>query len=182
MSGQATAASQRRRGPLRGQQGAVAVEFALVLPVLAMLLLGIVTAGLSYSHAIGLSNAVREGARFGATRDVADGNAAWAAAVNARTREVQFDDPSGETTVCVRLDKNNAAEGSPAAIPTAGTQRCYPTAGAPIAGPAPSAPAVEGQKCVVLVWAARPFQINALLASWDRNMVRKSVARYERTC
>ncbi len=58
----------RTRGRARlDERGAVAVEFALVLPVLVMLLLGITTAGLSYSHAIGLTNAVREGSRFGAT-------------------------------------------------------------------------------------------------------------------
>ena len=51
------------------ERGAVAVEFALVLPLLVMLLLGIATTGLSYTHAIGVTNAVREGARFGATAD-----------------------------------------------------------------------------------------------------------------
>ena len=45
----------------------MAVEFALIFPLLAMLMMGIVTGGLSYSNALGVQNAVREGARYGAT-------------------------------------------------------------------------------------------------------------------
>jgi Flp pilus assembly protein TadG len=47
----------------------VAVEFALVFPLLVMLLFGIITAGISFAHSLGLTNAVREGARFGAISD-----------------------------------------------------------------------------------------------------------------
>ena len=44
----------------RLETGAVAVEFALVLPLLVILLLGITTSGLSYTHAIGGSIAAAE--------------------------------------------------------------------------------------------------------------------------
>jgi hypothetical protein len=163
----------------RADRGAVAVEFALVLPLLGMLVLGIITSGLSYSHAIGLSNAVREGARFGAVR-VSD--AGWPDAVIARTRETQFDDPSASTVVCVKMLKNNAAEGTAPATPTQVVHppKCTPTG--PTVALAPAAPAVEGQRCVVMVWAEREYQIQALLVSWDKMMVRQSVARYERAC
>lgn len=166
---------------------------ALVFPLLGMLLLGIVTSGLSYSHAIGLSNAVREGSRFGATR-VFD-NPGWRNAVVARTREVQFDDPDEETVVCTRLLKNNAAVTvTTPAVPSTVISDTICSTGTPApsltetvvansaGGSAPTPPLVGGQQCVVLVWAARPFTINALLFSWDRRMTRQAVARYERTC
>ncbi|WP_395398339.1 TadE/TadG family type IV pilus assembly protein [Arthrobacter sp. UC242_113] len=44
-------------------RGAVAVEFALLAPVLIMLLLGIMEFGRAYNTQITLSNAAREGAR-----------------------------------------------------------------------------------------------------------------------
>lgn len=45
------------------ERGAVAVEFALVLPVLLLLLLGIVEFGHAYNAQISLTHAAREGAR-----------------------------------------------------------------------------------------------------------------------
>src|ERR1051325_6492496 len=72
----------------RQETGAVAVEFALIFPVLVMLLFGIVTAGVSYSQSLGLTNAVREGARFGASSDASPAMAAqWADDVIARVRQ-----------------------------------------------------------------------------------------------
>ena len=45
------------------ERGAVAVEFALVLPILIMLMLGIIEFGLGYNAQITVSAAAREGAR-----------------------------------------------------------------------------------------------------------------------
>lgn len=47
----------------RSEDGAAAVEFALVLPVLIMLILGILEFGLAYNAQITVTNAAREGAR-----------------------------------------------------------------------------------------------------------------------
>ena len=44
-------------------RGAVMVEFALVLPLLVMLLVGIIQFGLAYSAQVSISGAAREGAR-----------------------------------------------------------------------------------------------------------------------
>ena len=49
------------------EQGAALVEFALILPVVLMLIFGMITAGLTYNHKIDLTHAAREGARYGAT-------------------------------------------------------------------------------------------------------------------
>jgi Flp pilus assembly pilin Flp len=181
----AARAQASARESRRSESGAAAVEFALVLPVLCMLLLGVLTAGLSYSHGLGLTNAVREGSRFGATATPATAGdwTSWADDVIARTRATQFDDPSISTSVCVKLFKNT---GTSKAVPTyLLADECDPGTVAPIpsAGTAPAPPAVEPGTCVVAVWAARNFTINALVLTFkDKTMRRQSVARYERTC
>ncbi|MEP6890207.1 MAG: TadE/TadG family type IV pilus assembly protein [Nitrospirota bacterium] len=68
-----------RKG-LRSESGASAVEFALLLPVLMMVLFGIIEFGLAlYRQAI-LTNASREGARLGIVQSVP---AITTAAINA---------------------------------------------------------------------------------------------------
>ena len=46
------------------ERGAVAVEFAVLLPVLLMILLGIIEFGIAFNHQQGLHAAAREGARL----------------------------------------------------------------------------------------------------------------------
>jgi Flp pilus assembly protein TadG len=157
-----------RQRARRRDRGAVAVEFALVLPLLAMLLMGVITGGVAFTNSIGLANAVREGARFGATGDLDSGT--WAADVIQRTRDTQFDDNGTprETTVCVQV----VGGGSIGWQCDAGT------------GPAPAQPTVmpTTATCMVVVVASRPYRLNFIFGSFDGNLVRQSVARYERSC
>jgi len=53
------------RRHLKTERGAAAVEFALVLPVLVLLLFGVIEFGLLMFNKAVLTNAAREGARFG---------------------------------------------------------------------------------------------------------------------
>lgn len=46
------------------------VEFALLLPLLMMILLGMFTGGLAWNRKLAVTNGVREGSRFGATLSV----------------------------------------------------------------------------------------------------------------
>ncbi|MGE5589961.1 MAG: TadE/TadG family type IV pilus assembly protein [Bacillota bacterium] len=55
----------RRLG--RDQRGQSVVEFALVVPILLLLVLGIMEFGRAYSTNLSLQNAVREGARLAVT-------------------------------------------------------------------------------------------------------------------
>lgn len=55
-------AGLRGRSP-RGESGAAAVEFALILPVLALLTFGIINFGWWFGQYLSLNQAVREGAR-----------------------------------------------------------------------------------------------------------------------
>jgi hypothetical protein len=51
----------------RSEQGAALLEFAVVLPILLALLVGIITSGAALNRSNSLNNAARESARFGAT-------------------------------------------------------------------------------------------------------------------
>ena len=50
----------------RSERGSAAVEFAILLPVLILLLFGIIEFSIAYNHAQGLHAAAREGARVAA--------------------------------------------------------------------------------------------------------------------
>jgi hypothetical protein len=56
----------RARNRQRDEDGVVAVELALVLPVLVMLLFGILQFGIAFNRLQGVHAAAREGARVGA--------------------------------------------------------------------------------------------------------------------
>ncbi len=67
--------------PRSSERGAVAVEFAILAPLLIMLLLGIMEFGRAYNVQVSLSNAAREGVRVMAISN--DQTAAKTAAKNA---------------------------------------------------------------------------------------------------
>lgn len=56
----------RKRTAFRAQNGQTMTEFALVLPLLALLLFGIIQFGITFNNYITLTDAVRAGARKGA--------------------------------------------------------------------------------------------------------------------
>ena len=66
----ATIGSGRRRR-CGDERGAVLVEFAFVLPLLMMIVVGMFTGGLAWNRKLAVTNGVREGSRFGATLSVA---------------------------------------------------------------------------------------------------------------
>ena len=111
----------------RDQSGANVVEFALLLPVLIILIFGVISVGLLYNQQLSLTQAAREGARFAATLpdatpgtcDAADfGDAgSWCSRVRDRTvnssngvlapsnvEEVEFDESEREVRVLVRRE------------------------------------------------------------------------------
>ena len=175
--------SSRRRSLRRSARGVAALEFALVLPLLVMLLLGIVTAGMAWSRGISLTDAVREGARFGATGD-ATVPPTWAGDVIARVRTSQIDDPAQTSAVCVQLWKGSALTGT--AVTSLCDQGTFGSPALSVADPSfPNVPSgVAAGTCVVRVLAAREFEIIlAPFPSINGTMTRAAVARYERsTC
>jgi Flp pilus assembly protein TadG len=96
----------------RGERGAVVVEFALIVPILMMILLGIISAGTVYNQKTSLAHAAREGARYGAILSPDQGFTSGTWASNAK--DVVMARSGGELnsttgSVCVSL-----VTGSPA--------------------------------------------------------------------
>jgi len=56
---------QRRTRTTTQDEGAAAVEFALIVPVLVIFLFGIIEFGILFAQQLSLSNAARQGARYG---------------------------------------------------------------------------------------------------------------------
>jgi Flp pilus assembly pilin Flp len=140
------------RAPRRDERGASAVEFALVLPLLLMLLFGIISTGRVYSDHLSATNAVREGARYGAAADFS-ASSTWAADVRERVRQVYFNEmeaaPS-DAQICVRLIQSTGTTPSGAEVTGADC------------GTAPTAPTMAAGSCAVLVWMQRPATIQLI--------------------
>ncbi|MDT7786679.1 MAG: hypothetical protein QOF58_5098 [Pseudonocardiales bacterium] len=83
----------------RGDRGAVAVEFALVVPILVAILLAIIDFGLWFSDSIGVRQGAREGARVGIVSDFAAENCPQLG--------------PGPKTACVTKDRIGAVGGQP---------------------------------------------------------------------
>src|SRR6266511_3929055 len=58
-------ALEKLRGFLRGEEGQNLVEFALLLPVLLYILMGIIQFGMIFAISVTTNNSVREAARWG---------------------------------------------------------------------------------------------------------------------
>lgn len=150
------------------ERGAALVEFALVLPLVVSLILGLVSGGAAYNRKLSMSGAVREGSRFGATLD---GSANWATYVRNRTAELSTGDLT-TNNVCVALV--NAATGAVVPGYSVSGSSCSSVA-------APPTPATATTGCVVKIWAARGDQLQALFFTTNLTLTSKSVARYEGT-
>lgn len=185
MSQRGLAATARRRARARSSRGAAAVEFALILPLLVMLLVGTVTIGLTYSRGIALTDSVREGARFGATADASAPT--WATDVISQERAAQGDDADSATAICVQLMKVTATVPNPTGTPVAPPTCSQGTFGTPaLATSDPAFPAVPSGapvgSCVVQVLAARRYVVNfPPISSFSGVMTRGAVTRYERS-
>jgi Flp pilus assembly protein TadG len=154
------------------EQGSALVEFALVMPVVVSLLLGLVTGGIAYNKKIAITDAVRGAARYGAT--LADSSAF---ATSVRDRLVQLS--AGELTggdVCVELIR----AGSPNTVvrswyASAGNGSCPSTFGT-----GPTMPTITSGYCAVKVWAMKSAKLQAVVVNSDIALKGGSVAGFER--
>jgi Flp pilus assembly protein TadG len=81
---------RRKRPSFRAQNGQTMAEFALVLPMLALLLFGVIQFGIAFNHYITLTDAVRAGARKGAVaRYLTDPEASTVAQVRASATDLK---------------------------------------------------------------------------------------------
>jgi Flp pilus assembly protein TadG len=82
-----------KRFSVRAQNGQTMTEFALVLPLLALLLFGVIQFGIAFNNYITLTDAVRAGARKGAVaRHLTDPKAAVEAQVRAAATDLKSSD------------------------------------------------------------------------------------------
>lgn len=97
----------RTASPWRpGEAGVALVEFAMVVPLLLVLVLGMVTAGIAFDRAQSLAHGSREGSRFGATLPTGSDMSAWldSVATTARANAAGNVDASASNRyLCVAL-------------------------------------------------------------------------------
>lgn len=151
------------------ERGASLVEFALLAPVLFALLLGMITGGLALSAKNSMSNAVREGARLGATLE---SDAAWHTDVRDRVVALAGGDLD-DSEVCAELIDIGANV----------TRRSWIGGGCTLAE-APALPSSATTGCIVRVWADRTADLNVIFFSRTLPLGANAVGIYERggTC
>lgn len=157
---------------VRSDRGAAAVEFALIVPVLILLLIGTVSTGLAYNDHISLSNAAREGARYGAAADIS--SSSWATSVQSRIQEVYFnagDSAPTDNQICVQLQTWSGTAWS-----------VYRSDSGTGCGTAPSLPSSpQTGSCAVLVWVSKPRTVElAVVPAVHVTLHAESVAFYGR--
>jgi Flp pilus assembly protein TadG len=162
--------SVSRSGKRRSESGASAVEFALIVPVVVLLLMGTVSTGLTYNDHVSLTNAAREGARYGAAADIT--SSSWAASVQTRVQEVYFNAAGVKPTddqICVQLVK---ADGT-----------VYASDGGTSCGTAPAMPStMTTGSCAVRVWMSKPHTVElAIVPNVHVTLKAESISYYART-
>jgi Flp pilus assembly protein TadG len=159
----------------RDERGVSAVEFALVLPLLVMLLFGVTTAGLAYNDKLSIANAVREGARLGAALDYHTAPGTWATSVQSRVQETYFNSANTLNTnqICVRLRQWSGSGWST----VSGAETASVSTGC---GTVPTDPvATATNSCAVEVWVEKPAKISLLVfPDMNINIGAQSVAYY----
>jgi Flp pilus assembly protein TadG len=84
---------RRTRPQFRAQNGQTMTEFALVLPLLALLLFGVIQFGIAFNNYITLTDAVRAGSRKGAVaRHLPDPEGSVDTAVRAAATDLKSSD------------------------------------------------------------------------------------------
>lgn len=136
-----------------------------MVPFLAMLLMGIITVALAYSGKIALSNAVREGARTGASMPAVAG---WGTSVTTRVSDTFTQADNNGLTVCAALYRFGVAGAVQSSIPVGGCGTEPPTPGGITSG------------CYVKVWAKKPSHLNWVLGASNVSLQAQSVAVYNR--
>jgi hypothetical protein len=169
----------RRRIRAREERGAALVEFALILPVVVTLALGIISGGAAYQSKLSMSNGAREGARYGATLPIENFTSLNAWLDNVATVAVgAVDDGLPSTTpgriVCV-------AYVYPVGTATNDrTTRRYETSGTPVYSNTPcftdGRPTDERR---VQVRVVREGELDAGFFTVDLELAGRGIARYE---
>ena len=164
----------------RAQSGAALVEFAVLAPLLIMLLFGIVSAGLAFNESLALTHAAREAGRSAATLPVSNfaDLDAWLAAVSLQAindADGSLDNSVPGRTVCVSYVHPDGT------LATDVTKRQITTP----AGPQPTellpcfADGRPNDERRVQISVARDSEINVILFSIDVTLDSEATNRFE---
>jgi Flp pilus assembly protein TadG len=153
------------------ERGAALVEFALILPILTSLLLGMVTGGLAYNKKIAITDAVRGATRYGTTLNNTSG---WATSVRDRLVQLSATELTG-SDVCVELLRGGQASPVQSWYASSGNTSCPSSFGTP-----PATPAVNTGYCVVKVWGMKQATLQAVFFTSTLSLKAGSVGSYER--
>jgi Flp pilus assembly protein TadG len=154
------------------ERGAALVEFALILPLICSLLLGLVTGGIAYNKKIAITDSVRGATRYGTTLSNSD---TWATSVRDRLVQLSATELTG-SDVCVQLVR----AGSPDTVVRSWYASAANTSCPSNFGSAPTTPAITAGYCVVKVWGMKQATLQAVFFSSDLALKAGSVGAYER--
>ena len=186
MDGGKTTRTNRRR---RTDRGASLVEFAIIMPVLFMIMLGTITGGMTLSRQNSVKNGVREAGRFGAVLadfdDVDNRADLYAQVVAAATGDLDVGAPN--RVICVALiDDDNTWDYSwygTTATPSSGSDVAAGSVPTQCRGPAadPDFDATVGVGTKrIWVRAERTSEIQGVLFSLNPTLESHALTRYER--
>ena len=124
--------------------------------MLMLLLFGMIWTGLAYSDHLSVTNAVREGARFGSGLDYT--TSGWADTVRDRVKQVYLNAGStlSDSQVCVKIV--NSSLGTPSGASSSLGSAC---SGSP---PDLSGFSMTSGSCAVVVWVKKPATIHLFVA------------------
>ena len=165
--------SQSRRG---GDHGAVLVEFALILPLLMMLVMGILNGGILMNRRESITHAVREGARYGATVPQAQctptcSGQSWAQLVRSIVA-ARSDGHLASDQICVALVSGSGSGSSPPSAVDASHTVAGGTSGCYVDNSADTGLRVQ-------VSALRPDEFDAVLVHFAVNLSSDATAQFE---
>lgn len=155
------------------------MEFAVLAPVLVMLILGTITMGLNYNRSISLNNSAREAARYGATLPVDEDLEVWLNSVADVARDAAAGDLSASAPgqeICVAFvypDGTETHDRTLAIFESAGSRSmlanatCFDDSRG------------SGERRVQVV-VRRDSHVTTGVYTSDGEIVAQSVARYER--
>lgn len=169
-----------------GERGAALVEFAVIMPLLVMLVLGLFSGGLAYNKQLAVTNGVREGSRYGATLSLTSASTAcagapldcWLARIATITEvssEGHLDASVAQRRICVAYvyPEGTAATGG-------ATRRLVRTASGDLLSSgtcfADGRPTTERR---VQVQGSRDARLEWLLGASDLTLSSRSVTRFE---
>ena len=162
----------------RGESGANAVEFALVLPILLMLVFGVLWGGMAYNQQLTLTQAAREGARFAATlphpEDPLDpGWPSWHASVRDRIHQTSVNQLSATAGyTCIRVYDETGTLLGDSELGDPGPD--------PACAARPSlAVGVAGSQARIEIEVARPARFDFVFGGGQVRLRSNAVSRYE---